>query len=63
MNVAQAISASNSRFGGVRVLPSNKLDLDWIYYNGSLSLFNRVTRMGVVHFRGLGVREFWQAGI
>ena len=46
MNVAQAISASNSRFGGVRVLPSNKLDLDWIYYNGSLSLFNRVTRVG-----------------
>ena len=50
MNVAQAISASNSRFGGggggVRVLPSNKLDLDWIYYNGSLSLLNRVTRMG-----------------
>ena len=32
--------------GGVRVLPSNKLDLDWIYYNGSLSLLNRVTRMG-----------------
>ena len=32
--------------GGVRVLPSNKLDLDWIYYNGSLSLFNRVTRIG-----------------
>ena len=32
--------------GGVRVLPSNKLDLDWIYYNSSLSLFNRVTRMG-----------------
>ena len=51
MNVAQAISASNSRFGGgraggVRVLPSNKLDLDWIYYNGSLPLLNRVTRMG-----------------
>ena len=49
MNVAQAISASNSRFGvggGVRVLPSNKLDLHWIYYNGSLSLLNRVTRMG-----------------
>ena len=36
--------------GGVRVLPSNKLDLDWIYYNGSLSLFNRVTRMGLYTF-------------
>ena len=32
--------------GGVGVITSNKLDLDWIYYNGSFSLLNRVTRMG-----------------
>ena len=44
--LAQVTPGLGGGGGGVRVLPSNKLDLDWIYYNGSFSLLNRVTRMG-----------------